>query len=117
MALAAIAASIAEPPFFITSNATSVASGCAVAAAACGATTAERTPISRPVGIRPPGPGLSLRAVSGAASAATGATLSACPGVLQKPVVQALRPAAASAPARIVRNALICLTLHDPVRP
>ena len=41
-ALAAIAASTAEPPPFITSSAIWVASGCEVAAIACGAITSER---------------------------------------------------------------------------
>jgi len=41
-ALAAIAASTAEPPPFITSSAIWVASGCDVAAIACGAITSER---------------------------------------------------------------------------
>ncbi len=37
-----MAASTAEPPAFITSSATWVASGCEVAAMACGAITSER---------------------------------------------------------------------------
>ncbi len=48
-ALAAIAASTAEPPFFITSNAIWVASGCEVAAIACGAITSERVAKACPV--------------------------------------------------------------------
>ncbi|KAG0734232.1 hypothetical protein G6F24_018916 [Rhizopus arrhizus] len=41
-AVAAIAASTAEPPFFITSSAIWVARGCEVAAMAWGAITSER---------------------------------------------------------------------------
>lgn len=48
-ALAAIAASAAEPPAFITSSATWVASGCEVAAIACGAITSERVANGWPV--------------------------------------------------------------------
>ena len=48
-ALAAMAASIAVPPCFITSSAICVASGCEVAAIACGAITSERVAKARPV--------------------------------------------------------------------
>ncbi len=48
-ALAAIAASTAEPPCFITSRAIWVASGCEVAAIACGAITSERVAKAWPV--------------------------------------------------------------------
>ncbi|MNW11285.1 hypothetical protein D3C71_2087040 [compost metagenome] len=44
-----MAASIAEPPPFITSSAIWVASGCEVAAIACGAMTSERVANSWPV--------------------------------------------------------------------
>jgi len=48
-ALAAMAASIAEPPWRIVSSAIWVASGCEVAAIACGAITSERVANSSPV--------------------------------------------------------------------
>src|SRR5690554_6299351 len=48
-ALAAIAASTAEPPAFITSSAIWVASGCEVAAIACGAYTSLRVAKGSPV--------------------------------------------------------------------
>src|SRR5687768_6394517 len=48
-ALAAIAASTALPPCFITSKAICVASGCEVAAIAFGAMTSERVAKTRPV--------------------------------------------------------------------